>query len=188
MPDSTGKDIGQLKLEHVINRAVFLAPKAYYLDLGITEKPIIKIKGLNKEAVNMAMETELTFFKFYNLLYKDSTQNIKQTKWFKNLSQGSIEILEQSYEIKHNHNKRKLVFINNILVSTKPYILPIVLTIKQDNFIRCGYYGGVTDYYKAYGENLYYYDVNSLYPFAMLNNMPLNIIKTYNHVHAKLRI
>ncbi len=26
--------------------------------------------------------------------------------------------------------------------------------------------------YKPYGENLYYYDVNSLYPFASLNDMP----------------
>lgn len=46
-------------------------------------------------------------------------------------------------------------------------------------FIRNSYLGGGTDYYKAKGENLYYYDVNSLYPYAMLNDMPLNIIKKY---------
>lgn len=37
----------------------------------------------------------------------------------------------------------------------------------QDAFIRRGYYGGHADTYKPYGENLYYYDVNSLYPFIM---------------------
>lgn len=37
----------------------------------------------------------------------------------------------------------------------------------QDAFIRRGYYGGHADTYKPYGENLYYYDVNSLYPFVM---------------------
>nr|YP_010127582.1 DNA-polymerase-like [Bougainvillea spectabilis]QPP04906.1 DNA-polymerase-like [Bougainvillea spectabilis] len=37
----------------------------------------------------------------------------------------------------------------------------------EDSFIRRGYYGGHTDAYKPYGENLYYYDVNSLYPFVM---------------------
>nr|YP_010352581.1 hypothetical protein MFQ53_mgp44 [Bidens parviflora]UIR98934.1 hypothetical protein [Bidens parviflora] len=37
----------------------------------------------------------------------------------------------------------------------------------QDRFIRKAYYGGHTDSYKPYGENLYYYDVNSLYPFIM---------------------
>jgi hypothetical protein len=26
--------------------------------------------------------------------------------------------------------------------------------------------------YKPYGENLYYYDVNSLYPYAALQTMP----------------
>lgn len=36
-----------------------------------------------------------------------------------------------------------------------------------DTFIRRGYYGGHTDVYKPYGENLYYYDVNSLYPYIM---------------------
>ena len=37
----------------------------------------------------------------------------------------------------------------------------------EDTFIRKAYYGGHTDSYKPYGENLYYYDVNSLYPFVM---------------------
>jgi len=43
------------------------------------------------------------------------------------------------------------------------------------NFIRDSYYGGGTDVYKAYGENLHYYDVNSLYPYAMLKPMPHNL-------------
>nr|GEV34281.1 DNA polymerase-like [Tanacetum cinerariifolium] len=37
----------------------------------------------------------------------------------------------------------------------------------EDTFIRKAYYRGHTDSYKPYGENLYYYDVNSLYPFVM---------------------
>lgn len=37
----------------------------------------------------------------------------------------------------------------------------------EDTFIRSGYYGGHADAYTPYGENLYYYDVNSLYPFVM---------------------
>lgn len=36
-----------------------------------------------------------------------------------------------------------------------------------DRFIHCGYYGGHTDLYKRYGKKLYYYDVNSLYPFII---------------------
>lgn len=36
-----------------------------------------------------------------------------------------------------------------------------------DSFIRRGYYGGHSDVYKPRGENFFYYDVNSLYPYAM---------------------
>lgn len=38
--------------------------------------------------------------------------------------------------------------------------------------IKQAYYGDITEVYKPYGEDLYYYDVNSLYPFAWLNDMP----------------
>ena len=37
----------------------------------------------------------------------------------------------------------------------------------EDLFIRRAYYGGHTDVYIPKGEDLYYYDVNSLYPFVM---------------------
>lgn len=37
----------------------------------------------------------------------------------------------------------------------------------EENFIRRAWFGAHTDVYKPYGENLYYYDVNSLYPFVM---------------------
>lgn len=40
------------------------------------------------------------------------------------------------------------------------------------NDIKEGYYGAITEVYKPYGENLYYYDVNSLYPFLALQDMP----------------
>ncbi|KAJ3382193.1 hypothetical protein HDU92_004898 [Lobulomyces angularis] len=36
-----------------------------------------------------------------------------------------------------------------------------------------GYYGGLVDVYETFGENLFYYDVNYLYPFAMLKDMPV---------------
>jgi len=51
-------------------------------------------------------------------------------------------------------------------------LLPI-LKGKVYNNIYKSYYGGVVDTYIPQGENLYYYDVNSLYPFAMKNPMPV---------------
>lgn len=48
----------------------------------------------------------------------------------------------------------------------------------MDKIIRSSYRGGATEVYKCYGENLYYYDVNSLYPYAILNEMPFEFITT----------
>ena len=39
---------------------------------------------------------------------------------------------------------------------------------------RKSFFGGATDHYKLYGQDLYYYDVNSLYSYTMLNDMTLN--------------
>jgi hypothetical protein len=41
------------------------------------------------------------------------------------------------------------------------------------NILVNAYYGGLVDHYIPYGKNLYYYDVNSLYPYAMTNPMPV---------------
>jgi len=57
-----------------------------------------------------------------------------------------------------------------------------ILKGKQDGFIRKGYYGGHTDYYESYLSNGYYYDINSLYPYAMLKPMPHKRIKHYKNM------
>jgi len=38
--------------------------------------------------------------------------------------------------------------------------------------IKQAYYGGITEVYKPYGRDLFYYDVNSLYPSVALKDMP----------------
>ena len=54
-----------------------------------------------------------------------------------------------------------------------------VLSSFNDSYIRNSYFGGSTDIYECYAKDLYYYDVNSLYPYAMCRPMPLNLIKSY---------
>jgi hypothetical protein len=39
------------------------------------------------------------------------------------------------------------------------------------NFFKRGYTGGSVDVYKPYGKNIYRYDVNSLYPYVMKNEV-----------------
>ncbi|XP_075479404.1 DNA polymerase-like [Primulina tabacum] len=65
-------------------------------------------------------------------------------------------------------------------------IFPIhIPTQNQDSFIRRGYYGGHSDVYKPYGENLHYYDVNSLYPFIMKSYpMPCGIPVWHNKLES----
>jgi hypothetical protein len=58
-----------------------------------------------------------------------------------------------------------------------------ILPSNIDNFIRNSYYGGGTDVYKGFSKKVYYYDVNSLYPYAMLNPMPYNLIKIHNNMN-----
>lgn len=108
------KNLGKLKLEHICDKAIFLTPKVYCL---VTEdrKRIYKVKGLKHEI-------ELTFQDFEKLLFKDALIEKSQTKWFRKLSEGKIDILNEVYTLKVNDNKRELVYNkNNKLIGTKAY-------------------------------------------------------------------
>lgn len=55
--------------------------------------------------------------------------------------------------------------------------------------IKQGYYGGMTEVYKPYGSNLFYYDVNSLYPYVALQDMPgLTCDKLFYYDHTDINI
>lgn len=70
-------------------------------------------------------------------------------------------------------------------MDTKPENWIPILDKAKDIIFRGAYYGGSTVCYKFkfdineyLGKTLNYIDVNSLYPFAMLNQMPLHYINT----------
>lgn len=60
------------------------------------------------------------------------------------------------------------IFLDKYLKESK---IPVI-SQNMYNDIKKAYYGGLTEVYKPYGKNLYYYDVNSLYPYVALNSMP----------------
>ena len=62
------------------------------------------------------------------------------------------------------------LLIYRSIFMTKP--IPILFNM-FDQIIRKSYIGGSTDYYHFKGRKLKYFDVNSLYPKAMKNLMPL---------------
>ena len=95
-------ELGLMKLEGNNEQAIFLAPKVYALKNQVEE--IIKIKVLTKDLTNK-FNIEL----LDKLLTKDSSKQITQNKWFKNIELANIQILEQLYTLKVTENKRKLI-------------------------------------------------------------------------------
>lgn len=72
----------------------------------------------------------------------------------------ALSLPQLSYKIfKTNYMKHKIVN----------------LTGMPKKLITESYYGGSVEVYEPYGENLYYYDMNSLYPTAMLMDMPVGL-------------
>lgn len=72
------------------------------------------------------------------------------------------------------------IFRQKFLESNVP-----ILSKSLDNIIRLAYLGGSTDYYYKYGENLKHYDVNSLYPKAMCNPMPIKYLGEIDGINVK---
>ena len=105
-------------------------------------------------------------------------------------AQDSISLLEALKIAQDLYNHLYQVDITSIWSSSTlamkifrlKYLKQSIPTLNKylDYFIRDSYFGGITDVYKLYGENIYYYDVNSLYPYAMLNPMPSKMNKFYD--------
>jgi hypothetical protein len=116
LPDSMiGNKLGQVKLEYVIKKAVFLAPKVYAF-VTDDNKEIIKVKGLKHDVID-----NLKFNDLEALLIKDSSREFTQEKWFKNVMAGEISISDQIYTLKATSNKREAIYVNDVFDNTKPY-------------------------------------------------------------------
>ena len=108
-------ELGKFKLEYKIKKAIFLAPKLYCFETNDNQF-ITKTRGLSHNI-------DLNFSDFESLLYKDSSIIKKQEKWFKNIYEGTIKIEDLPYDIKYTDNKRHLIFENNKLIGSKPFII-----------------------------------------------------------------
>jgi hypothetical protein len=116
LPESlVGNKLGELKLEHVIERGVFLAPKVYGFVSDKGEK-IIKVKGLKEKSVDT-----LTLDDLESLLFKDASREFTQEKWNKKLFEGTISSNDIIYTLKVNSNKRYSIYKNNVFIKTRPY-------------------------------------------------------------------
>jgi hypothetical protein len=112
-PKYIGSELGKMKLEHIFDDAIFLAPKVYG---GITsESEYVRVKGL---------KNPVSFNQLKPLLIKDTNLEINQEKWYRNVSDGNIRIIPEIYTLMINNQKRTLIYDNsNKFVDTKPIIL-----------------------------------------------------------------
>jgi DNA polymerase type B, organellar and viral len=115
--DMVGDSLGQLKLEHEIEKAVFIAPKVYGF-LTENNKQILKVKGVKSEVLQSRIDLkDLTA-----LLVKDSSMELTQDKWMKKAIEGNITIQEAAYNLKATAFKRAPIYnINGVFVNTRPY-------------------------------------------------------------------
>ena len=119
-----GKELGQLKLEHVVTKAVFLAPKVYGL-VDVDGSEIIKVKGVVKE-----MLADIKVSDLEQLLTEDSSREFTQTKWYKKVIEGEISVSDVAYTLKVTSNKRRAVYKNGIFDSTKPFLYDEIINNK----------------------------------------------------------
>lgn len=108
-------------------------------------------------------------------------ENIRNEKWEKYLKYdciGLYEVMRKFEDIVNNFGCNLETTISRqalaMFQTTLKHRIPNYP--KYEKFIRSGYYGGRCEIFKMHGENLNYYDINSLYPYCMMENeMPIGI-------------
>ena len=115
LPDNIiGKEIGQFKVENILQDAVFAAPKLYG---GITVEgnEFTKVKGY---------KNKVAFADLKKLLNKDELLKLNHEKWYKSIHHSNITIMNQVYNLTLTENKRQLIYDDKgTLVATKPFIV-----------------------------------------------------------------
>jgi hypothetical protein len=114
-PELVGPELGALKLEHTIKRAIFLAPKVYGF-ITTDNQELIKIKGLTKDKI-----AEMHIDDLERLLVKDTSKALSHRKFHRQLTAGYISKHQLVYTLKVTSNKRKAVYNENgIFIDTQP--------------------------------------------------------------------
>lgn len=164
----------------------FITEKTLYY---VGNTPGIEYYQTNKNAITLEEYLKIT----------TPNWDLKQ-ETIKYLESDLISLLQIMYEFsKHifdSHNIQvtecltitslavKIFLTNHYASGEKGNYLPLIKNRAIYEDLKQGYYGGLSEVYKGYGENLYYYDVNSLYPYAALNDMIGNLC-TYIETHTE---
>ena len=112
-----GPELGQMKLEYIGIKGIFLAPKVYAVE-DLAGNLIKKIKGLKEESVK-----DLKMEHFEDLLNANSQLDLVHMKFSKNISKNTLNLSKVMYNLKITENQRAAVYINDKATYTKPFIL-----------------------------------------------------------------
>lgn len=108
-----GSGLGQLKLENISDKGIFLSPKVYALhNESDPSKDILKAKGLKSNII--------TFKDYETLLNKSQVFRTTQEKWFRDITEGTIKLINMTTMVRINEGKR------------------VIITDLEDNFIDTG--------------------------------------------------
>lgn len=115
--NAVGPEIGKMKLEHIFSKIVYVAPKVYGGYSITKNKEISKIKGLKIK--------NFPFEKLEKLLdLNNNLPPIKQDKWYKDISNRKIDVIEENYTLMVTGNKRKINYNKeNQIINSEPFII-----------------------------------------------------------------
>jgi hypothetical protein len=166
----------------------FISITINWKDTNIIFKDSLRIFPVSLQQLCDTFEVEGKLYPYNPLFNKISLfqNNDLLDQFIEYSKQDSISLLKALIKAQNIYIKEHKVDIASIwstsTLSFKIFRLNFLnieiptLTNKLDSVLRLAYLGGSTDYYFKYGENLKHYDVNSLYPKAMCNPMPIKFL------------
>ena len=152
--------------------------KDSYRIFPVSLSDLCKILGLEGKISNYNPEFhKITLFENTKLLNEFKNYSLQDS----NALFNCIQKLQELYLNEYNVDICSILSASTLSLKIfRSKILKVNIPILKridDSFIRKGYFGGATDYYQFKAENIHYYDVNSLYPFAMCKPMPFKLIR-----------
>lgn len=116
-----GKEIGEMKLEHVWEKAVYISNKAY---IGVDKEGEIyrRIRGVKVNSSEFR-NNPIDYSDMEKLLDKESFIKVPQVRWFRSYKEGKILIKDTTYKLEGNDNKRISIYENGKKSYTNPMII-----------------------------------------------------------------
>ena len=147
----------------------------------------ISLKKLSNELLNYDKSKKNIDYNLFNnplSFLKNINEIIEYTKYdlisLEEIIKKLFETIKNEYniDIRHTLTISSLAFkIFRSKFMIKENIHKSNLDNNLEKFLRKSYFGGLTNVFKPKIKKCYYYDVNSLYPYSMLNFMPIGIPK-----------